>query len=432
MIKTFEEFINENYSENLNIAYSDMYGAPLFNEISESLVSNIYDSIDEGKLVLDTDMLEEGLFDPIAKFFKKKGDQINDKSVKTEIERTSNNRSSAGRILGTGKVQIGDFETIAKGLKQQTEEKIYNKIIGICDSAVEICEKLSEKEEETYNTISDKMTAINEAINDFMDKTIKTINEIVVESKNKIQDVASTVMMFCSKMFEITKEAIKTIGKGVVFAFALPFVFAFAVYKGALKVCETLVEKVKDGAKIVKETFGKIKDAISEWVSNMLKEAKDSLVSACNSIKDDAKSAGKAIGKAYLTIVALLGQLASDAKDMISEYYNNFVESAKEFRDDVKAYISEKWDTVSKWYKKTSTSFAEGVKNVWDAMKNKVTDIIGSAKDAYTTLKNNANTTWGEVEDWSDEKQKEMIKASMKYAADKWGKDIVVSWANEI
>ena len=62
------------------------------------------------------------------------------------------------------------------------------------------------------------------------------------------------------------KEAIKTIGKGVVFAFALPFVFAFAVYKGALKVCETLVEKVKDGAKIVKETFGKIKDAISEWV----------------------------------------------------------------------------------------------------------------------------------------------------------------------
>ena len=65
-------------------------------------------------------------------------------------------------------------------------------------------------------------------------------------------------------------------------------------------------------------------------------------------------------------------------------------------------------------------------------MKNKVTDIIASAKDAYTTLKNNANATWGEVEDWTDEKQKEMIKASMKYAADKWGKDIVVSWANEI
>ena len=207
MIKTFEEFINENYSENLNIAYDDiMYGAPLFNEISESLISNIYDSINEGKLVLDTDMLEEGLFDSISNLFKKKINKMSDKSVKSEIERKSNNRSSAGRILGTGKVEISDFETIAKGLKQQTEEKIYNKIISICDSAVEICEKLSEKEEEAYNTISDKMTAINEAINDFMKKTIKTINEIVVESKNKIQDVASMVMMFCSKMFEITKK----------------------------------------------------------------------------------------------------------------------------------------------------------------------------------------------------------------------------------
>jgi phage-related protein len=233
-------------------------------------------------------------------------------------------------------------------------------------------------------------------------------------------------------MMEVAKEALKTIGKGVVFAFTLPFLFAFAVYKGALKVCEKLVEKVKDGSKVVKESFDKIKTAITTWVSDSLNKAKDFLLEACGRIKNGAKSAVNAIGKAYLAIVAILGQLASDVKDMISDSYNEFVEGAKEFTDDVKAYISEKWDVVSNWCKKASTAFAEGVKNVWDKMKEKVTSAIGAVKDAYQTLKDNADATWGEIQDWNDERKQEMFKAQLKYGIDEWGKDTVASWIDTL
>lgn len=428
MIKTFEQFINENYNEMITIKYDDVYGSPLFNEISESLLSNIYNSINEGKLLLDNNMLEEGLFDSVGNLFKKGVDKLSDKTAKTEIERKSDIRSNAGRMLGTGKVEFGDFGAVANGLKKQTEEAIYKKMIDICDSAAEICEKLSEKENEMYKTISEKMSAINEAVKDFMNKTIEKINDIVVASKNKVSDVISTVMLFCSKMMEVAKEALKTIGKGVVFAFTLPFLFAFAVYKGALKVCEKLVEKVKDGSKVVKESFDKIKTAITTWVSESLNKAKDFLLEACGKIKNGAKSAANAIGKAYLATVAILGQLASDIKDAITDAYDDFIACAKEFTGDVKAYISEKWDVVSKWCKKTATSFAEGVENVWDKMKEKVTSAIDAVKDAYQTLKDNAKATWEEIQEWDDERKREMFKAQLKYGVDEWGKDTVSDW----
>lgn len=428
MIKTFEQFINENYNENPVLVYGQEYGAPLFDEVSESLINEMYDSINEGKLVIDTDMIEEGLFDKVGSLFKKGIDKISNKSVETEMERKSDNRSAGGRILATGKVKLGDFKTIANGLKNQTDEAIFQKMMEICESAAELCENLSEKEEKTYNTISEKMTAINEAVNKFMKETIAKINEIVVDSKNKISDGVSTVMLFCAKMMDITKDAIKAIGNGVVMSFVLPFVLAFSVYKGVLKVCEMLIEKVKDGAKIVKEAFNNIKTSISEWVSKTLKDAKEMLVSAGKSIKDGAKSAYKAIGKTYLAIVAVLGQLVSDTKDDTKESYDEFVDCLNEMGEDIKVFVSEKWTTISKWCSKTTTSFAEGVKNVWGKIKTKVTDAIDSVKDAYTSFKKYGNNTLSEIEDWSDEKQKEVFKASLRYAVDRWGKDEVTSW----
>ena len=430
MIKSFEEFINENYNEMPSYASfsNEEYGAPLFNEISESLMDEIYDSINEGKLIIDANMLEEGLFDKVGSLFKKGIDKISNKAVETEMERKSDNRSAGGRILATGKVKVGDFKTIANGLKNQTDEAVFQKMMKICDSAAELCENLSEKEEKMYTTISEKMTAINEAVDKFMKETIAKINEIVVDSKNKISDAVSTVMLFCGKMMDIAKDALKTIGEGVVMAFVLPFVLAFSVYKGVLKVCEMLIEKVKDGAKIVKEAFNNIKTSISEWVSKTLKDAKEMLVSAGKSIKDGAKSAYKAIGKTYLAIVAVLGQLVSDTKDDIKDSYDEFVDCLDEMGEDVKTFVSEKWATVSKWCSKTTTSFAEGVKNVWDTMKNKVTNAIDSVKDAYTSFKKYGNNTLGEIEDWSDEKQKEVFKASLRYAVNRWGKEEVTSW----
>ena len=71
MIKTFEQFINENYNEKPVLALDEEYGAPLFNEVSESLMSEIHNSINEGKLVIDANMIEEGLFDAIITYYQK-------------------------------------------------------------------------------------------------------------------------------------------------------------------------------------------------------------------------------------------------------------------------------------------------------------------------------------------------------------------------
>lgn len=434
MIKTFEQFINENYNEKPVLALDEEYGAPLFNEVSESLMSEIYNSINEGRLVIDINMIEEGLFDTIGKLFKKGADKasekIEDNAAEIEVLKTAMGTLLENpRLDGAGDDIEGFGKDINDALK---DEKTYQKIEEFCKSAEDICAKLAEKEAEMYKTISEKMKAANEAIKEFTQNAITKINEIVETAKDKVSAAIAATMMFCKRMAVVAKNALVKIGEGIVLAFALPFVLAFAVYKGALKVCEMLVEKAKDGAKLVKDAFVKIKDSIVTWVKDMLVEAKDALKKACDAIKEGATAAYKAIGKAFLAIVAILGQLASDAKDAISEAYNKFVEGVKDFADNVKAFISEKWDIVSNWCKKTATAFADGVKNVWDKMKEKVIAAAGAVKDAYNTLKDNAKATWEDIKKWTDDKQKAYYKDSLKYAADKWGKDEISSWMDEL
>ena len=437
MIKTFEQFINENYNEKPVLAFGEEYGAPLFNEISESMSNTIYNSINEGKLVVGANMIEEGFFDSIGKLFKKGSDamdqKIKDKGEEVEILKDTmefflnNIRNPYFEEPGEGIEELG--KNINDVLK---DEKLYRKIEELCKSAEEICAKLAEKEAETYKTISEKMTAANEAIKTFTKNAIAKIKEIVEMGKNKVSTAISVVMMFCKRMAHFAMNAVEKLAEGVVLAFTLPFILAFAIYKGTLNICNILVEKVKDGAKIVKEVFGKIKDTITTWVSDALTKAKELLKSACDAVKDGAQKAYNAIGKTYLAIVATLGQLASDVKDKITEAYNKFVDGVKDFSDEVKAYVSEKWETVSKWCKKTSTAFAEGVKSVWEKTKEKVMGIVGSVKDEYQSLKDDANAAWDEVVTWNDERIQNNIKAKMKYAADKWGKDTVASWINEL
>lgn len=434
MIKTFEQFINENYSETPALIFGEEYGTPLFNEVSESLMREIHNSINEGKLVIDANMIEEGLFDTIGKIFKKgvgkAGEKIEDtsaeiKSTKNAMEFLLNNL----QLDGAG----DDIESFGKDINDLLkDEKVYKKIEELCKMAEDICANLAEKENEMYKTISEKMTAANEAIKEFTEKSIAKIKEIVEVAKDKISAAVAAVVMFCKKMAVFAKKAMEKIGEGIVLAFALPFVLAFAVYKGVLKVCEVLVEKVKDGAKAIKDGFVKIKDAIVDWVSDSLSKAKDTLKKDCDDVKDGAVAAYKAIGKSFLAIVAILGQLASDAQDAIKKAYNLFVEGAKEFADEVKVYVKEKWDVVSNWFKKTSTSFAEGVKNVWNKMKEKVTAAVESVDDAYQILKDNAKASWEEVQKWNDKRQQKDIKAKLKYAADKWGKDTVLSWIDTL
>lgn len=431
MIKTFEQFINENYNEIKPVAIGEEYGASLFNEISESLISEISNSINEGKITIDDNMIEEGLFDTIGKLFKKGANKANDKIVDNS-EELALDKSVIRELLNmpeTGE----EIYIFAKSIKKEEHDiKVYEKIEKLCKSAEEICSKLAEKEAETYKTISEKMTALNEAIKTFTEMSIEEIKYIAELSKNKISDIVATIMVFCQKMAEIAKNTIAKVGEGIVLAFSLPFIFAFSLYKGAKKVCEMLVEKVKDGSKVIKEAFIRIKNTIATWISDSLNSVKEMLKDAYDKTKEGAKNAYKAIGKAYLAVVATLGQMASDAKDKISEAYNNFINGAKEFADDVKAYISSKWDAVTSWCKKTSTAFAEGVKNVWKKAKEKVMGAVGSAKDAYQTLEDEANETWDDFLKWNDERKQESIKAKLKYAVDTWGKDTVKTWVDSL
>lgn len=432
MIKTFEQFINENYNEVKTVILDEEYGAPLFNEVSESLMTEINNSINEGKLVIDVNMIEEGLFDTVGNLFKKGADKMSAKIEDTQEDMDIISDWTKGLLddpsanMDEIKFQTNELEKIVK------DKAVFEKIESLCKSAEEICAKLAEKEEAAYKTISEKMTAANEAIKEFTEKSIAKIKEIAEVSKNKVSDIIAAVLAFCKRMAEFAKKGLEAVANGVVLAFALPFVFAFSVYKGAMKVCEMLVEKVKDGAKIVKDVFTKVKTAVVNWVKTMLARVKEALKTACDAVKDGAKKAYNAIGKAYLAIVAVLGQLASDAKDAISEAYNDFVDGVKELADDVKTFVAEKWDVVSKWCKKTATAFADGVKNVWEKMKDKVTKTVDAVKDAYKTLKDNANATWDDIQEWSDEKRQAHFKDYLKYGIDTWGKDAVSSWIDEI
>ena len=389
MIKTFEQFINENYNEKDTFTIDEEYGAPLFNEVSESLISEIRNSINEGKIVIDVDMIEEGLFDVIGKLFKKGSDAMNQKiednaSEIDTLKTAMGDRLDNLRLDGAG----DDVEAWGKDINDLLkDEKLYQKIESLCKSAEDICAKLAEKEESVYKKISEKMTAVNEAIKEFTEKAIATIKEIVEMAKHKISAVIAVVILFCKKMAAFAANAIEKISQGIVLAFSLPFVLAFAVYKGALNVCEELVKQVKNGAEIVRETFVKIKDAIVAWVSDSLTKTKDILKKTCDAVKDSTKSAFTTVGKTFLTIVAVLGQLASDAKDAIKNAYDAFVNSVKDLSDEVKVYVSEKWNVVSGWCKKVATSFADGVKTIWGKMKEKVTSAIGDIKKLKDNIK---------------------------------------------
>ena len=433
MIKTFEEFINENYNEMSTAALnSEEFGAPLFNEVSESLMSEINNSINEGKLVIDTNMIEEGIFSTIGSFFKKGTDLAKEK-INTKEEDITAWERHIEYWLKTGDYSDAELaEDKAEIEKLNLEINTLKKIEDLYASAEEICNKFAQKEDEIYKTISEKMSAANDAVKEFTEKAIANIKEIVETSKNKVNDAIAAVMIFFKKMSVFAKNAMKNISDGGVIAFTLPFILVYSVYRGTVSLCNTLIAKSKDGAKFVKETFSKIKTAITNWVVDMLNQSKELLKNACDAVQDGAKKSYDAIGKAYLAIVAMLGQLASEAKDKISDAYNNFVNGVKDMSNEVKSFVSTKWDIVSKWCKRTSTAFADGVKNVWDNIKDKVTNAIKVTsevtKDTYETLKDNANATWNDIKDWSDEKQQDVLKATLKYAVDKWGEEEVKSW----
>jgi gas vesicle protein len=127
------------------------------------------------------------------------------------------------------------------------------------------------------------------------------------------------------------------------------------------------------------------------------------------------------------------GNLATSISvDAIKDAFDAFVAGAKEFADEVKTYIKDKWDAVTNWCKNTASAFSDGVKNVWNKMKEKVTAAVGAVKDTYNAIKGYAKDTLDNINKWQDDKQRDFWKFGMKYAVDKWGKDEVSSWLDEL
>lgn len=427
MIKTFEQFINEKYNINVYSLYTiDMYGAPLFNEISESIANTIYNSINEGHLIIDSYSINEGIFDAIANIFKKTSknvdDKINDEDIKKEEEKPFL------RKIKDMSEKDGDIKTIGGDLKfLEKNKKNYDNIIELCTTTEELCEKIAEKENSKYISIGEKLTAINEAIKEFTENAINQIQKIISTSYNGLTDVAGGVVLFCRRMAEFAKKYMEKIGEGSVIGFILPFIFTYSICEGAMK----LFRKVVSVPDFVDEIFSTIKNTIANWINEYLNNAGEFLKKTCDGVKDENKKAYGAIGKSYITIIATFGQLSSDMKNKISDAYNKFIDIVKDFSEECKSYISSKWNVVSSWYEKTSSVFSDGVKNVWEKITDKVMSVVGSGKDAYKTLKDEANETWEDFLEWNDDKKQESIKAKLKYAIDTWGKDTITSWIKE-
>lgn len=384
MIKSFEEFANEIMCGKTKTF--EEYGAPFFNEISESLMREINNSINEGKLVINPHMVEEGLFDTIGNLFKKSADKVENKIEDGDVNISDEKKSMKKILDAIDSTDIADWDKDNR--PEGIDDETYEKIESLCKEAENICKNVAKKEETDHKTIGEKLSAANEAIKDFMSKAIKIITAILIATPSLILTAIWIVQVFCVFMFVLVQAAIMSlaviaINTIVTLYFTLPIMLAFAIYKGVLKVCEMLADKIEGSGEIIKNAFGKIKTAIVNWVVDSLKKAKNALKKACDSIKDGSKKAYNAVGKAYITIAAVIGQLASDAKDKISEAYTNFIDGAKDFRDEVKTFISDKLDVVSKWCKDTGTAFAEGVKNVWGKIKDKVVSITDGVKESH-------------------------------------------------
>jgi hypothetical protein len=427
MIKTFEQFVNENYNEKNTHIIGEMHAAPLFNEFSEKFINSICDKIDESYYTIDESLVEEGLFDAIGKIFKKSGDKSDENIPNKEVKKDEK-KPFLKELLDTPE-DGGDIQSIGGDLKFLKEErkKVYEKIDELCKKAEEICEKLIDKEDSDYVNIDKKLTAANEAIRDFTSDAINDFHKIIVVSDGIIDTIASVIML-CRRLADFAKKSMDKIEEGSVLGFSLPFIFAYSICNGVKQLLRLKVQ-IPD---IVDKSFIRINNCVAKWINESLIESNKKLKKACGSIEDGDKKACGNIGKSYIAIVAIFGQLSLDMKDKISDSYGEFINAVKDFPDGVKSYISSKWETVSKWYEKTTSAFAEGVKTIWKKISDKVLKSVGSDKDKYKEiLKDEANETWEDFLDWDDEKRQTSMKAKLKYAIDTWGKDTVMDWIKE-
>lgn len=418
MIKKFAEFINESRENNVENCVT--YGDSLFESITNSLMTNINESIYSGKISLEDNMLNEGWFTNI---FKSTGDKakenIEDANLKKEYFKSLTKEINSG----------ADLIKLGKSIKkEEIKENIWKYINTLCDDTVELIEKINKKEDDAKLAITKKLNETKEAINEFVKKSQDTFNKIASESKNAVVDIIATLRVLLAKLAELSLNALKETGKYTIMTICLPFVLVYSTYKSIVKLCEKLCETSKEVWPDVKESLKSYGNIVVEWFKSQLNKIKETLKKWSDDSKEKGQEVIKSVAKAYLYVVGVCGLVIDKTSSSIKDTFDSFVASAKDYTTQIKDYISNRWDKVSSWSKEKSGEFAESVKNIWSAFKDKVNQAVKATKDAAEALKDYSNDKINQIESWSDDKKKSFCKVILNMAVDKWGEDEILNW----
>ena len=418
MIKKFSEFIKE--SNSVYNQEKGVYGESLFESITNSLMESINESINEGKIDLGDNLLNEGFFTNLFKGAAKKADDnaIEANTKKEYFQELVKQTSSGGDLIKLG----------AQIKKEEISEIAWKYINRLCEDGVELCEKITKKEEEVKLTITNKLNETKELIAEYAKKAKETFETIATKSENAIVDIINTMRVVISKLAESTMKAMKEIGKGAIIGATLPFVLIYSTYKSAKALIIKLSEKVKDIATDVKDAVDKYGALVSEWFKTQLQNLKTAIKELADKTKSAGEKAVRDVTKAYLYVIGVCGLVIDKASTATKEAYESFIESAKEYSTEIKDYIVDRWEKVSTWTQKKSGEFVDGVKSIWNSVTDKVHKVVDATKDAAERLKEYGNEKIDQLENWSTSKQQSFCKSIFIWAADKWGADTVKAW----
>jgi gas vesicle protein len=419
MIKKFSEFINEAQSPIVSTE-SGLYGDILFESISKDVVDSLTESINEGRITLEDNLLNEGFLTNLFKIGAGKAKEAEDvaKENKEQFKNLSSVAQSAGDLIKLG-LSIK---------KEEVEEDVWKLISDLCDSAAKMCEKINEKEDELNQAITKKFNDSKQAIAEFAGKAKDTFVKIAEKSKNAVKDTLNAMAILLSKIASISVEALKKAGKFSIITISLPIVLTMAVYRSAKKVVTKLCEKVKDIWEDVQTTLELTAKYLQEWIKTQINAIKDKLKEWNDKAKEEGEKAVKAVAKAYLYVVNVCGLAIDKVKGDVKDAYVAFVDSAKEYGTQVKDYISDRANKITTWTKEKSGEFADAVKDVWNTFKDKVTAAVQSTEDFAVRMKDYAGEKVDDVEKWGDSKKKSFAKTIVAWAVKNWGEDEIKSW----
>ena len=421
MIKKFSEFVNESFYERNTTG--GVYGDILFESISNSLISVINNDINEGRIRITGDVLDEGF---LSNWFKGMASKADQKATE-KIDKSDELRREMEKDVH--KLDKDAVVDLAKEIREtEVSSYTWDSVQRLCESAAKLCEDLEKKEEAAKSAITRKMNETKEAIATFIEEVKETFRKIAEQSKDKIKDIMDALKLFIGKLAEISKKAVKKIKDGVIIAVCVPFVIAYATYKSVVVLCEKLCAKANKVWNDVRDALDKYGKMLSEWFKNQINTIKETLKKWADDVKEAGDAAYKSVAKAYLYVVNTIGLVIDKSATAISDAFNSFVESAKSYSEKVKSYISDRLDVLEKWVDEKKGEFVDGVKSVLNAFKSKITEVVGKVKDSYEWMKDFAGQKIEDYKNWKDDRKRDYVKKVITDAVERFGRDEVRSW----